>query len=211
MMNPVLSFSVRMFFSIPAFFVIWMISYFGFHQPFLLSTGFSIIGGGFIYWLTSFFLIRSFVKKNGLTRKEYRYIKENLIEARQKMFRLQRALLSIRHFHSLKGRMELLKVSKKIYRLTKKEPKRFFQGEQFYFSHLDSAVEVAEKYVFLSAQPKRTHELEQSLSEALWTLEELNKSIEKDLYKVISDDMEKLDFEIEVAKHTLKDKGSEIH
>ena len=69
---------------------------------------------------------------------------------------------------------------------------------------MDSAVELAEKYVFLSRQPKKTPELDQSLHEALWTLEELNKTVEKDLYTVIADDIEKLDFEIDVAKHSLK-------
>jgi 5-bromo-4-chloroindolyl phosphate hydrolysis protein len=184
--------------------IIWLSSLFGFHQSFWLSSGISVIGGVLCYWITSIYLNHRFLKKHGLKRKEYRYIKENLDEARGKVFRLHKSLLSIRHIPSITQRMELIKVSKKIYSLTRKEPKRFFQAEGFYFSHLDSAVELAEKYVFLSRQPKKTPELDQSLHEALWTLEELNKTVEKDLYKIISEDIEKLDFEIDVAKHSLK-------
>lgn len=203
-MNPILAFIVKTFVAIPIIGMIWLISYFGFQQSFLLSSGVSVIGGGLIYWITSVYLNHSFLKKHGLTRKEYRYIKENLHEAKGKVIRLHKSLLTIRHIPSIKQRIELIKVSKKIYSLTKKEPKRFFKAEQFYFSHLDSAVELAEKYVFLSRQPKKTPELDQSLHEALWTLEELNKTVEKDLYTVIADDIEKLDYEIDVAKHSFK-------
>lgn len=204
-MNPILAFFIKGCIVIPVMFVIWLISYFGFLQgEFWLSGAISLAGGVLTYWITAIFLNHHFLKKHGLTRKEYRYIRENLREAKGKVIRLHKSLLSIRHIPSIKQRIELIKVSKKIYSLTKKEPKRFFQAEEFYFSHLDSAVELAEKYVFLSRQPKKTPELDQSLHEALWTLEKLNKTVEEDLYKVISTDIEKLDFEIDVAKHTLK-------
>ena len=141
-----------------------------------------------------------------MTRKEYQFIKKNIDDAKRKISRLHKALFSIRHIPSLKQRMELMRTTRKIYRLTKKEPKRFYKAEQFYFSHLDSAVELSEKYVFLSAQPKKTYELDQSLYETRRTLEQLTSMVEEDLYKVISDDIDQLNFEIDVAKHTIKTK-----
>ncbi|MDA6131605.1 5-bromo-4-chloroindolyl phosphate hydrolysis family protein, partial [Escherichia coli] len=74
-----------------------------------------------------------------------------------------KAMFSIRHFPTLKQRMEFMRVTRRIYRLTRSEPKRFYPAEKFYFSHLDSAVELAEKYVFLSSQPRKSRELDQSL------------------------------------------------
>lgn len=211
MMNPFLSFFIKTFISIPVFFFAWLMSFFVFHQSGLISTGISIAGVVLVFWFTSAYIKHHFLKRNGLTRKEYRYIKKNLDEAKQKIIRLRKALLSIRHIPSFKQRVEFLKVSNKIYRLTKKEPKRFFLAEPFYFSHLDSALELSEKYVFLSIQPKKTLELDQSLHEALETLEELSGLVEKDLYAVISDDIEKLDYEIDVARNTLKKNKSHIH
>ena len=202
-MNPILAFFKKASVTIPVMAIIGLVSLWKFDQVWL-SIGTPVVGGLLSYWFTSIYLQHRFLKKQGLTRREYRYIKRNLDEAKGKMIRLQKSLLHIRHLPSIKQRVELTKVSKKIYSLTKKEPKRFFQAEEFYFSHLDSAVELAEKYVFLSKQPKKTPELDQSLHEALWTLEKLNKTVEEDLYKVISNDIEKLDFEIDVAKHTLK-------
>ena len=65
-------------------------------------------------------------------------------------------------------------------------------------------MELSEKYVFLSAQPKKTYELDQSLYETRKTLEQLSSLVEEDLYQVISDDIDHLNFEIDVAKHSIK-------
>ncbi|MGH3042923.1 MAG: 5-bromo-4-chloroindolyl phosphate hydrolysis family protein, partial [Gaiellaceae bacterium] len=70
--------------------------------------------------------------------------------------------------------------------------------------HLDSAMELAEKYVFLAQQPKKNRELELSLTETRKTLKELTNTIEKDLYKVIADDIDNLNFELDVAKQSIK-------
>jgi 5-bromo-4-chloroindolyl phosphate hydrolysis protein len=88
--------------------------------------------------------------------------------------------------------------------LTKKEPKRFYKAERFYFSHLDSVLELTEKYAFLSSQPKISLELEHSLSETRRTLNELTEKVEQDLYYILSDDIDNLNFEIDVAKNSLK-------
>lgn len=202
-MNPLFA-VVRVFFTVPITMMVWLASYFGFDQTFLVSSGIAVGSGALLFWLLGIYMKTRFLKKHGLTRKEYRYIKQNLKEAKQKIFRLHKALLSIRHLPSLKKRVEFVKVSRKIYTLTKKEPKRFYQAEPFFFSHLDSAVELSEKYVFLTAQPKKTPELEKSLDEAFFTLEDLNQLVEKDLYQVISNDIDQLDFEINVARHSLK-------
>jgi 5-bromo-4-chloroindolyl phosphate hydrolysis protein len=88
--------------------------------------------------------------------------------------------------------------------MAQKEPKRFYQAEQFYFSHLDSVVELTEKYSFLASQPKKSLEINQSLIETRQTLNELTKVLEEDLYHVVSDDVDHLNFEIDVAKHSIK-------
>ncbi|RUQ25169.1 protein xpaC [Peribacillus cavernae] len=203
-MNPFLAFLVRMFIAIPTTAAVWLVSYFGFNQTFLFSTALSLAGGTLTYWIISVYLKYSFLKRHRLTRKEYRYINENLNEAKQKMTRLYKALISIRHIPSLKQRLELMRITRKIYSLTKKEPRRFYQAERFYFSHLDSAVELTEKYVFLSAQPKKNRELDQSLHETRQTLGKLQHSIEDDLYQILADDIDQLHFELDVAKHSIK-------
>lgn len=202
-MNRFLMILIQLFFAIPAAIVIWLICFFAFNLAFILSMIGSIIGGGILYWIMSLYLNHLFVKKHGLTRKEYRYIKGNLVEAKKKMSRINKTLLTIRHISSLKQRIELMRLLKKIYQLTKQEPKRFYKAEPFYFSHLDSVVELSEKYALLSRQPNKSRELNQSLVETRHMIDELTNTVEKDLYEMLADDIEDLHFELDVAKKTI--------
>lgn len=211
-MNLFISFLVGTFVAIPIAIVMWLLSYFAFDQTFWLSSGFSLAGGIITYLLISINVNSRFIKKNQLTRKEYRYIKGNLAEAKLKINRLNKSIFLIREIPSFKQRIDVVRITRRIYKLTKKEPKRFYQAEQFYFSHLDSVVELSEKYAFLSSQPKKTPELEHSLKETRQTLNELAQAVEADLYEILSDDIDHLNFEVDVAKYSIKTlKDSQTH
>lgn len=197
---------IRILIAIPVMVTIWLISFFGFELSYWYSSGVSLLAAALTYWFISAGLYIRSLKKNQLNMSEYRYIRKNLVEANHKIRRMQKALLSIRQMTFLKEIFELLRIIKKIYSVTKKEPKRFYKGEKFYFSHLESAVELTEKYAFLSSQPKKNSELEQVLYETRKTIKEMKTTIENDLYHILSNDIEQLNFEIDVAKHTTNPK-----
>jgi 5-bromo-4-chloroindolyl phosphate hydrolysis protein len=209
-MNPFLSFFIRTSVAIPTTLIIWLISYFGFDQTFLLSSIFSVCGGILISYIVKGNLHHRYLKKQQLTRKEYKYIKENLAVAKKRLSRLNKALLSYRYLKSIKQRKDILLITRKIYSITKKEPKRFYKAEKFYFSHLESLVELTEKYVFLSSQPLKTRELDQYLSETRKAIEDFSGLIEKDLNEIIAGDIEQLNFELDVVKHIKSNKDTII-
>nr|WP_134701902.1 5-bromo-4-chloroindolyl phosphate hydrolysis family protein [Ammoniphilus sp. YIM 78166] len=206
-MNSMLSFFVRLFLAVPVASLAWLISFFAFEQSFWNSTAISLGGGLAAYGLSAIYGKHRFLKKHRLSRKEYNYIAKNLQEAKRKIFRLNKALLSIRHIPSFTQRIQLIRVTRKIQSMIKKEPKRFYLAESFYFSHLDSALELSEKYVLLASQPRRNPEMEQALLETRRTLDELNQLIEKDLYQMLSKDMDHLQFELDVAKRIMDESG----
>lgn len=203
-MNPFFSFIVRTIVAVPTTITVWLASYFAFDYTFLASGAVSLIGGSITFGLTGAIMTTRFLKTHQLTRKEYQYIKKNLDEAKKKIHRLSKVQFSIRNITSLKQRIDGLRITRKIYTLTKREPKRFYKAERFYFSHLDSLLELTEKYALLSSQPVKSAEIEHSLSETRRTLVELTEAVEQDLYYILSDDIEHLNFEIDVAKHSLK-------
>ncbi|RSD26988.1 5-bromo-4-chloroindolyl phosphate hydrolysis family protein [Mesobacillus subterraneus] len=190
--------------AIPFSAFIWLLTFTGFDQTFWMASLYGVIAGGVMFFGLGHYLQKSFLEKHGLTKKEYKYINRNLKEANAKISRIQKSLFSIRHIRSLKQRMELVRLVKNIQRLNTREPKRFYKAERFYFSHLDSVLELSEKYAFLSSQPGKNRELEHSLNETQYTLKELTKVVEKDLNNVLSDDLDHLNFEIDVAKHSIK-------
>lgn len=201
------AFIIQTLITFPTMITVWLLSFFAFDQSFLSSSGISLGLGAAVFFGISFVLKSRYLNKHGLTKKEYSYIRKNLKQGKQKIFRANKALFSIRHQASLKQRMELIKLTRKIYALTNKEPKRFFQAEQFYFTHLDSIVELSEKYVFISRQKMNNSEIDLSLHEARRTLEELTVNVEKDLHQILNEDIEQLRFEIDVAKHSIKNQN----
>lgn len=203
-MNPFLALIIRSFVAVPITVITWLVCFFNIYHAFWPSTGVAILAGMATHLVLSLFMKTKFLNKHQLSRKEYRYIKKNLTEAKQKMKRLNKSLFQIRDVSSVKQRIDILRITKKIYKMTKKEPKRFYQAEEFYFSHLDSIVELTEKYGFLASQPKKSMEMNQSLLETRQTLNEMTRILESDLYQVVSNDVDHLNFEIDVAKHTIK-------
>ncbi|WP_026693413.1 5-bromo-4-chloroindolyl phosphate hydrolysis family protein [Peribacillus kribbensis] len=190
--------------AVPAAFTIFLFSFFGLSQSLWISFIFSLLGAFIFFWGVSRVVKSRFLKKQGLTRKEYRYIEQNLLEAKQKLFRLHKALMVSRHLPSLRKRIELIKITRRIFSLTKKEPKRFYQAHDFYFSHLDSVVELTEKYNLLASQPKKSLEIDMALFETLNTMDELIDLIDKDLFAILSEDLEQLQFELDVAKRSME-------
>lgn len=71
------------------------------------------------------------------------------------MIRLRKALFQAKSIQMFKQNAEMLRIVRRIYLLTKKEPKRFYQAERFFYQTLDSVVELTEKYAFLSSHPKK--------------------------------------------------------
>lgn len=184
--------------------LVWLISFFAFDQTVLVSLLIGFLGGTGVYLLLGWILNKQYLKENGITRREYKYIRNNLKEAKEKINRLQKAVLRIRNFPDMKQNYEVIKLVNKIYSTTKKEPKRFFKAEQFYFTNLDSIVEITEKYALLHSQPAKTPELKISLKETRLTIDKLTDSLENDLYRVLEDDIDDLRFELDVAKKTME-------
>lgn len=111
--------------------LIWLISYFTFTQVFLLSTTYAIVGGVVTYYSVKHIQISRNAKRQGLTRKEYKFISENLKEAKAKVIRLQRAFFQVRQFGNVKENFEILRTVKRIYANTQQEPWRFLRRKLF--------------------------------------------------------------------------------
>lgn len=184
--------------------IVGLVSFFAFEPGILLSTVYALGGGAGTYFSLKQFQIYRYAKNNGLTRQEYKFIDQNLKEAKTKINRLQRSLLQVRRLGNARENLEILRTVRKIYANTKREPRRFFQAEGFYYKHLDSLVEIAEKYAYLSNQPVKSREMNETMRDSRHTLIVLGQTVNKDLRVMLNDDVDTLHFEIDVAKKALQ-------
>ncbi|MFS8651525.1 MAG: 5-bromo-4-chloroindolyl phosphate hydrolysis family protein [Caldibacillus sp.] len=206
-MKNFLQFVARFFASVTTGIITFFVSALPLDQSFGSSVLYGIVASVAVYYILKWIMKSYNIKSTGLTRREYYYIQRNLKEAKRKIRRLQKAFLKSSNVLTAKQHIEILRVVHKIHDMTKKEPIRFFKAEEFYFSHLDSLVEIAEKYAFLNAQPVKTPELTDSLNETRRTIARLSDTIQDDLLKVIEHDVDTLKFELDVAKRTIEKKN----
>ncbi|HZG71761.1 MAG TPA: 5-bromo-4-chloroindolyl phosphate hydrolysis family protein [Chondromyces sp.] len=209
-MKTFLSFLLRIFIAIPLAAAAGIISYESWGLSPLLSVGTAFGTALAAFYGIKWYLSSRFLKKHQLTRKEYAYIRSNLQEARKKLSRLQSVLIRVRSIGTFRQMIELNRLVRRIYAIVKREPKRFYDAEKFFFYHLDSVVELSEKYAYLVSQRVKDEEVKRSLIETKETLGDLSKSLEKDLYNVLANDINQLTFELDVAKHSLKKPDTQI-
>ncbi|EUJ45186.1 5-bromo-4-chloroindolyl phosphate hydrolysis family protein [Paenilisteria rocourtiae] len=169
----------------------------------LLISTVTLVVAAFLFFFSSKAGDKTHAIQTGLTKKEYKYIRANLEESRAKILRLQKITAAHRTLFTFQERDKTLLLTKRIYGIVKEEPKRFYDAEDFFFSHLDSLVELTEKYAFLNSQPVKDKKIYQTLSDTRALLNDLGRVIEKDLFALLNKDVSSLDFELEVAKNSI--------
>jgi 5-bromo-4-chloroindolyl phosphate hydrolysis protein len=195
---------LKVFLGINGFFITFLFMIFGFDQPFLIGAAGGAAAAYLLSTLGKWLYTKRFLKKNGITLKDYRYIDKNLKEAKSKIKRLQKTQFQVRSLGAFKQILELNRLAKRIYTIVRKDPKKFYQSEQFFFYHLDSVVELSEKYTYLATQPIKNDQVFQSIKDAKRTLHSLEDSLQEDLMNVLSNDIQTLDFELDVARKNKK-------
>ena len=93
--------------------------------------------------------------------------------------------------------MKMNGLSRRILGIVRKNPKKFYYVEKFFYAHLDSAVELTSKYALLVNQPLKDKDLRIALQNTRETLGDVNKQLEQDLKDALSSDIEQLRMEID--------------
>ena len=181
----------------------WLLCFLAFGIPFFTSMWAGLAAAAVTFFGLKWGFDRKVLQESGLSRREYKYIQEQIKEAKVKIGRLQKVMFSVGNVMTIKQNFDVLKVAKKIQGIVESEPRRFYEAEQFYYSHLDSIVELTEKYAFLTKQPVKTKEIQDSLHETRATISEIVDLIEHDLFKILNSDMDELRIELDVAKQNI--------
>lgn len=144
--------------------------------------------------------VSSVSKQLGMTRSEYKNINQQVRDAKAKVKTLQSHYYRVRSIASFKQLMEMTRIANKIIAIVQDNPRKFYYAERFFYSHLDSAIELTEKYTLLIGQPVKDRDLKIALQETREMLLEMNKVMEQDLKVVLATDVEQLRMELDYAR-----------
>lgn len=149
-------------------------------------------------------------KQLNLTRSQFIHIEEQLQIATKNASALTQKYLQVRSVKSFKVIYEMSKLSKRIIALVRKDPTKFYMIEEFFYAHLPSALELSDKYALLTKEQVTGTDIHIALNDARVTLKELYETMEMDLKKALSPDIESLKIELDFAKLANEQRQNEI-
>ncbi len=203
-MNKVKQFFVRHFITAPVSFGTYFFLLLGVGMNFFAATGILIalyLGGTFGI---KQFQIGSTVKELGMTRSEYQHIQYQIEEAKRKVKRLGSLYGQVRSVQAFRQVYELSSLSRKVVNIVRNDPKKFYQTEQFFYAHLDSAVELTSKYALLANQQLKDKEVKIALQTTRETITDVTRQLEDDLQDALATDLAALQLELDYVDVTMR-------
>lgn len=139
-------------------------------------------------------------KELGLSRSEFNHIESLLKQAKGHINSLSQQYIRVRSVRSFKLLNEMMKLSKRIVNIVQKNPQKFYSVEDFFYSHLPSAVQLTGTYTMLSQTQVKDTEVHLALEDTRKTLKGLHITMENDLKSAIESDLENLRIELDFVK-----------
>lgn len=174
----------------------------GFNVPILIS-----LFGGVVCFVMTLFIMkmsqrRGARKKFNLTKSEYNLIEEQLEEANDTARQLSSLFTKVRSIKGFRQLYDMNKIARRIINIVKTNPQKFYRVETFFYAHLPSIGELADKYVLLAREKMKDYEVKLALQETQLALDNYQKILNDDLKEVLADDIESLKMELDFAKMT---------
>lgn len=136
--------------------------------------------------------------------EEQAYVRSQLREARALWKRLRRARYRLRSVAMWQTVSRLSAVVDRIIRAVEQKPHQLRLAQSFFLNEWPTAVEMVEKYVYLSQQPVQSADMAEALRETERLLGELTEAAERQLLEVLSSDVWSLQTEAKVLEQSLQ-------
>ncbi|KGR76927.1 5-bromo-4-chloroindolyl phosphate hydrolysis family protein [Ureibacillus sinduriensis] len=139
-------------------------------------------------------------KELGLSRSEFKHIEAQIKQAKGHINSLSQQYIRVRSVRSFKLLNEMMKLSKRIVNIVQSNPQKFYSVQDFFYSHLPSAVQLTQTYTMLSQTQVKDTEIHLALEDTRKTLKGLHGTMENDLKCAIESDLESLRIELDFVK-----------
>lgn len=149
-------------------------------------------------------------KELGLSRSEYHHIETQIKQAKSHINSLTQQYIRVRSIRSFKLLIDMTKLSKRIVNLVQTNPQKFYAVEDFFYSHLPSAVQLSKNYSTLVQQQIKDADVHIALEDARKAMKDLQLSMEEDLKAALASDLESLKFELDYVKLEQEKKKQQI-
>lgn len=168
----------------------------------LISLGIGTVGyiGGTLIFASKKPYDLEYKGVKGITEE---YVITTINNGRKKIF-------TIREYGNRIGKQNVMKKidgiivsGNKIFNHFERDPKNLKTSEKYIFYVLDTTIKVLENYYNISSQKLSNQELQQTLKRAEESLETIREALEKQLVKILQDNVISLDSELSALEETI--------
>jgi len=138
---------------------------------------------------------------NGITAEMLQTVLE---ESEEKIKELEKLAKQVRDEKIRAKIHHILIIVKKIYANIRRDPEKIKVARQFLSYYFDTSISIVNKYSQLSMQDVRSPEISKALLKAENMLNSIETAFDKQLVKLLSNDIMDLDVEIETLEKTFK-------
>ncbi|MGX7136294.1 5-bromo-4-chloroindolyl phosphate hydrolysis family protein [Enterococcus silesiacus] len=140
----------------------------------------------------------------GMTDQEINFFRDTMNITKKQIVQLQENMSASTKLRAIDLRNDTLRVSKALFKELVKEPKKLHLANHFLYTHLPNLVDLTSKYLEIDDHEIKNKQTYEKLEESAQIIDQVSKLIKKDYEQFVSDDLEDLDLEINVAKNSLK-------
>ena len=146
----------------------------------------------------------AFYHSKGLTKEEMNTFRNTMHHAREQIYRIEKSTNQSTKLKAIATRNNTLNILKDFFKNIVDQPERLHEVSNFLYTHLPNMDELTKKYLQIDDHVAKDKETYDFLNRSASTIDEMCELIRKDYIRFMSNDLENMDVEIELANHVLK-------
>ncbi|UJF15114.1 5-bromo-4-chloroindolyl phosphate hydrolysis family protein [Jeotgalibaca sp. MA1X17-3] len=146
----------------------------------------------------------AFYQSKGLTKEEMNTFRNAMQEAREQIYNIEENINSRSKLKAIMTRNNTLNILKDFFKNIADQPERLHEVNHFLYTHLPNLKELTQQYIQIDGHVAKSKETYDFLNKSSSTIDHMCQIIRKDYITFMSNDLENMDVEIELANHVLK-------
>jgi len=146
----------------------------------------------------------AFYHSKGMTKEQIAYFRNTMDQAKTTIEDIESNLQQRSKLKAIAARNDTVDILKDFFKQIVNQPNRLHEVDKFLYTNLPSLKELTEKYIAIDGHVSKTKETYTALDNCASTIDDMSRLIGEDYVRFMSNDIEDMDIELELAKQVLK-------
>ena len=146
----------------------------------------------------------AFYHSKGMTKEQIAYFRSTMDQAKTTIQDIESNLKQRSKLKAIAARNDTVDILKDFFKNIVNQPNRLHEVDKFLYTNLPNLKELTDKYIAIDGHVSKTKETYTALDNCSKTIDDMCRLIAEDYVRFMSNDIEDMDIELELAKQVLK-------